>query len=69
LSRNPALDAHIAYRHAHDECPDDGEVCADCCDHSDMDGGWCLICGTDRTEDLASEAYDRAKAAMYGGDR
>jgi hypothetical protein len=44
-------------------CPDDGITCPACCEHFDMDGGHCLDCGADRTEDLAAQAYDRAKYA------
>ncbi len=42
------------------------EVCKECCEHSDMDEGHCLICGDDRTEWLMCAAYDRAKSARYG---
>jgi hypothetical protein len=42
-------------------------VCADCCDHDDLEDGFCLICGEDRTEDLAARAYDLLKEdGMYG---
>lgn len=37
------------------------EVCPKCCDHSDIDNFYCLNCGADRTEDMMSRAYDRAK--------
>ena len=35
--------------------------CQECCEHDDMDGGWCLDCGLDRTSDLAARAYDKWK--------
>jgi hypothetical protein len=31
------------------------------CDHHDMDDSICMDCGKDRTEELASLAFDRAK--------
>lgn len=43
----------------------DGSACQGCCDHSDKDGFQCMICGFDCTEDMVSDAYDRAKAARY----
>lgn len=51
-----------------DECGvcrnDSDDVCEECCDHSDTDGGYCLICDTDQTENMcgAAESY-------YEGDR
>lgn len=38
------------------------------CEHSDMEEGYCLDCGLDRTEELASLAYDRAKDRRKYGD-
>lgn len=42
---------------------ENGDGCAECCDHSDMDEGFCLLCGEDRREDLMARAYDYAKAS------
>ena len=39
----------------------------DACDHGDMDGGQCLECGLDRTEELCSLAHDRAKDRIKYG--
>lgn len=49
-----------------DECKESpvgeyGDLCPSCCDHSDMDDFICLLCGEDRTDDIMSAAYDRAK--------
>lgn len=46
--------------HGPDLCDD--EDCQICCPHDEYDHGICLDCGLDRTEDLAADAYDRAKA-------
>lgn len=46
----------------------DSESCPACCEHGDLDGGQCLDCGSDLTEDLSAEAYDRAKDARKYGD-
>lgn len=43
-------------------------ICEDCCDHDDMENAECLNCGADRTEDLAAQAYDSAKAARQDFD-
>jgi hypothetical protein len=43
-------------------------VCQSCCDHLDMDEGYCLDCGKDRTEELSALAYDRAKDFRKYGD-
>jgi hypothetical protein len=48
-------------------CEKGSDICDECCDHSDMEDGYCLICGADRTEDLAAQAYDRAKAIRQDG--
>lgn len=45
-----------------------GGVCPECCDHSDMEGTFCLDCDQDRTEDMMADAYDRAKDAKKYGD-
>jgi hypothetical protein len=50
---------------AHNCDIDDGTSCTECCEHGDMDGGQCLDCGQDRTEDMMAAAYDRSK---YGGE-
>lgn len=48
-------------------CPDGEETCTEefpceaCCEHGDVEGGWCLDCDKDLTEDMGADAYDRAK--------
>lgn len=44
------------------------DYCEDCCEHGDMDEGYCLDCGADRTEELSALAYDRYKDFMKYGD-
>ena len=44
------------------------DTCQECCEHIDMDDGYCLLCGKDRTEEMMSLAYDRYKDRMKYGD-
>ncbi len=56
-----------SYMNKCDECnhtyPDHQYGCQDCCNHEpDPDeGNHCLQCGKDCSEDVMSDAYDRAK--------
>lgn len=43
-------------------------ICKECCEHGDMEEGYCLICGTDRTEELSAMAYDRYKDFIKYGE-
>lgn len=54
---------HDELRAANGECE-----CQECCEHGDMDGGYCLDCGKDRTEELMSRAYDYYKDKMKYGE-
>lgn len=54
---------HVKVRDETGECPDDGELCNDCCDHEydSSEGYTCLNCGDDGCESVLAAAYDRAK--------
>ncbi len=41
------------------------EPCSDCCDHDEVEDGFCLNCGDDRSEWLMMAVYDRAKDSRY----
>lgn len=56
---------HVAALEETGECPDDGVVCIECCEHGDMENGVCGDCEGDFTDELAAAAYDRAKEARY----
>lgn len=44
------------------------EFCFHCCDHQDLENMHCIDCGADRTEEIMSRAYDRAKDFRKYGD-
>ncbi len=37
------------------------ETCQDCCPHENIEDRECVACGSDRTEDMGSMAYDMCK--------
>lgn len=43
----------------------DNLECQVCCEHDDIEDGFCLCCGADRTEHLMSKAYDYYKNRRY----
>lgn len=58
-----AYKAHAFRREEDGQCPDDGEVCNECCEHEydASEGFMCLNCGNEGAEEMMSMAEDRAK--------
>lgn len=46
------------------EC--DEETCQACCEHSELDHGVCMDCGSDRNEWIGAARYDSYKASRGG---
>lgn len=42
--------------------------CEDECEHLDLDHGICLDCGVDRTDEVLSQAFERAKNIRKYGE-
>lgn len=51
------------------ESYNEADACEECCEHEfdSSEGYICLNCGKDGSEDVMSDAYDRAKALRQDG--
>jgi ribosomal protein L37AE/L43A len=45
-------------RHVNEGCPDDGIVCAECCEHEELDHGICCACEADLSDELCNRAHE-----------